>query len=184
MAEILTGRVIWIITQKATRPVVAPGPSGTPEPVEPAPVLQPAAYIQAAVGKDITKATSELANSSDPTIPLIAMLPSPEGPPVSLGLLFNRVRGTTISYQVAGRSFPSHSATEYQAASFRGGYIWDSDINQGLFGSFLFGGFHESSVWRVRRAQADHSGRLLLTLQPVKPAAGLLIRISLSLPMP
>jgi len=170
MADILTARIIWIITKKATRTVVAPGLCGTPEPIEPPPVLSPAAYIQAAFGHDITRAAAELA---DPTIPLIAMVPSPDGPPVTLGLLFNRVRDTTISYEVAGRSFLSHPAIEYGAARFQGGYTWDSDINQGLFGSFLVGGLHQSSVWRVRRAQGDHSGRLLLTLQPVKPAAGL-----------
>jgi hypothetical protein len=37
----------------------------------------------------------------------------------------------------------------------------------------LIGAAHQSSLWRIRRTQIDHAGRLLFTLQPVKPASGL-----------
>jgi hypothetical protein len=113
MAEITTARKIWIDTQSAARPVLAAGLTGTPEPIEPAPLLTPAVYIEASRGNEVAAAS---ANLSDPTVSLIAMLPSPDGPPVTLGLLFSRVRDVTISYQNGGRSFHGRWATEYEAA--------------------------------------------------------------------
>lgn len=92
---------------------------------------------------------------------------------MSTGLLFIRLGDQTISYQDGGRSFHGHWATEYVAAKSSQEYPWGSDIAQGLHGSFLIGAMHRSNLWRVKCAQADHLGRLLFTLMPVKPVAGL-----------
>jgi hypothetical protein len=170
MPGIGNARKIWIVTQTSLTPVVASGLTGTPEPLVPQPLLSPAVYVEASRGTDINIAAAGL---TSPAVSLIAMLPSPDGPPVSLGLVFSWVRDTTISYQDGGRSFHGHWATEYDAATAGAGYIWESDRSQGVFGSFLIGAPHESALWRIRRAQVDRVGRYLFTLQPVKPAAGL-----------
>ena len=142
--------------------VVADGPglASTPEPVEPTQILRPAAYIEAARGTDTSMATLRLSDSS---VPLMGILPSPEGQPFVLGLLFNRSRDVVISYLDKGRSVHGLSATEYTATKAGGGHIWDQDRDR--LGCFLIGSPHESNVWRVRSSENDHSGRLVFTLQ-------------------
>ena len=170
MPDIGNARRIWKVTQTSMTPLVALGLTGTPEVMVPQPLLSPASYVEASRGTDITVAVAGL---TSPTASLIAMLPSPEGPPVSLGLVFSRVRDTTISYQDGDRYFHGHWAVEYEAATAGAGHVWESDRSEGTLGSFLIGAPDESAIWRIRRAQVDHVGRYLFSLQRIKPTAGL-----------
>lgn len=126
--------------------------------------------MKSSAENDVTDAGARLASHA---VSRIAMTPSPEGSPISLGFLFKPVREVSISYQSGGRSFHGHLATEYVAVGAGEGIIPEPDRAQGIFGSFLIGSAYQSNVWRIRRAQVTDSGRPFYTLQPVKPAAAM-----------
>lgn len=65
-----------------------------------------------------------------------------------------------------GLSLHTHAGPEHQLSK-------ESDRAQDRFGYFLIGSPHQSSLWRIRRAQVSDSGRPFYSLQPAKPAAGM-----------
>jgi hypothetical protein len=114
MSDIGNTLSLWVVNRHNTFLVLAQGLTGTPEPVEPSPILHKAAYLS------IHEASSDLHSSSThldgPYVTLLAKLPSPDGPPAQTAILFPHQREETISYASNGRSFHSEPARQYHAA--------------------------------------------------------------------
>lgn len=127
MSEITNTTKLWIVNRHSTFLVLAQGPTGTPKPVEPAPILYKTAYVQRAEGTDhLDQRQVDLDSSA---VMLMARLPNPDGPPAQTAIIFLWLMDETTSYVSNGRSFPSIAARVYVAAGPKqGGYGWASDI--------------------------------------------------------
>lgn len=170
MSDIGNTLKVWVVHRHDTVLVLAQGPTGTPEPIEPSPLLHKAAYLSAfeANGELLTAV-----NLDGPFVMLLAKLPSPDGPPAQTALLFRHQMEETISYAVNGRSFHSVPARRYHAAGPAQGDRWEDDMVQGKPGYFLIGSPQAANLWRVARVEVDYAQRYNLTLVPVALAHGL-----------
>jgi len=170
MSDIGNTTRLWVVNRHSTFLVLAPGLTGTPNPVEPSPILHKAAYVS------IYDANGDLRNSPDldgPYVMLLAKFPSPDGPPAQTAILFPHQNEETISYEFGGRSFLSIQASRYAAAGPSQGYGWEGEIVQGRLGYFLIGSTQAANLWRVARVEVDYAQRYNFTLVPVALAHGL-----------
>jgi hypothetical protein len=171
MSDIANTRRLWVVNRHSTFPVLAPGHTGTPEPVEPSPLLHKAAYLS------IFQASGDLqmhsASLDRPTVTLLAKLPSPDGPPTQAAILFPPEAEETISYLANGRSFHGIKARKYTASGPSDGHSWENDIMQGTYGYFLVGSASLANLWHVTRVEVDYARRYNFTLVPTQLAHGL-----------
>jgi hypothetical protein len=171
MSDIGNTLCLWVVNRHNTFLVLAQGPTGTPDPVEPSPILHKAGYLS------VYEANGDLRSSSTqlegPYVTLLAKLPSPDGPPAQTAILFPYQAEEPISYVVGGRSFHGVAARRYHAAGPVHRYAWDSDIVQGEPGYFLIGSPQAANLWRVARVEIDYAHRYNFTLVPVALAHGL-----------
>jgi hypothetical protein len=172
MSEIANTTRLWVVNRHSTFLVLAQGLTGTPNAVEPAPILYKASYLQRAEATDHLDQCKVVLDSS--AVTLMARLPSPDGPPAQTALIFIYLNDQTISYVSNGRSFPSIAARAYAAAGPRqAGYGWSSDIAYGKYGHFLIGDSKSANLWRVTRVEVDYADRYNFTLTPIMLAHGL-----------
>jgi hypothetical protein len=172
MTEIANTTRLWVVNRHSTFLVLAQGLTGTPRPVEPAPVLYKSAYVQFTEGTDHLDHRQVDLDSS--AVMLMARLPNPDGPPAQTAVIFLYLNDETISYVSNGRSFPSIAARAYGAAGpKRGGYGWASDITYGKHGHFLIGDSKSANLWRVSRVEVDYADRYNFTITPIVLAHGL-----------
>lgn len=162
---------LWVVNRHDTFLVLAPGPTGMPEPVEPSPILHNVAYVSTYEATGDLRASS--AHMNGPNVTLLAKLPGPDGPPAQTAVLFAHHVDEIISYGVNGRAFQGIPAKQYRAAGPSQGYVWESDILQGAPGYFLVGSAQVSNLWRVTRVEVDHAKRYNFALVPVRLPLGL-----------
>lgn len=172
MSEIGNTLQLWVVNRHNTFLVLAQGPTGTPEPIVPSPILHKAVYLSNydASSGDLRRSSAEL---DSPQVTLLAKFPSPDGPPAQTALLFPYQCEEIVSYQANGRSFPRIAARRYRAAGPGQGYIWQTDILQGRPGYFLIGSAEATNLWRIARVEVDYAQRYDFTLIPVRFAHGL-----------
>ena len=172
MSEIANTTRLWVVNRHSTFLVLAQGLTGTPNAVEPAPMLYKSTYVQRAEGTDHLDRCQVHLDS--PTVMLMARLPNPDGPPAQTAIIFLYLRDETISYASHGRSFPSIPGRAYVAAGPRqAGYGWSSDITYGKLGHFLIGESKSANLWRVTRVEVDYADRYNFTITPIVLAHGL-----------
>jgi hypothetical protein len=170
MSDIGNTLLLWIVNRHGTFLVLAPGPAGTPEPVYPSPILHRTVY------RSIYEASGDLGASSvnlGDYATLLAKLPSADGPPAQIAILFPSDGEEPISYVVDGRSFLNVQARRYRAAGPARGYGWEGDITSGHPGYFLIGSAQEANLWRVTRVEVDYANRYNFTLVPMRLTNGL-----------
>lgn len=171
MSDIGNTLQLWVANRHNTFLVLAQGPTGTPEPVEPTPILHKAAYLSIYdASGDLSKSSADL---NSPYVTLLGKFQSPDGSPSQTALVFPHQCDETISYHVNGRSFLNIAARRYRAAGPSQSYIWEGDILQGRPGYFLVGSAQATNLWRIARVEVDYAQRYNFTLVPVRLAHGL-----------
>jgi hypothetical protein len=172
MSEISNTKRLWVVNRHSTFLILAQGPTGTPEPVEPAPILYTCVYVPPAEGTgDIGRHRVSLEGFG---VALMARFPNPDGPPAQTAIVFPYFADETVSYVSKGRSFQQKPARAYVAAGpHEGGYGWISDIAYGRLGYFLVGDAKLTNLWRTTRVEVDYAQRYNFTLTPTVLAHGL-----------
>lgn len=86
MSEIANTTRLWVVNRHSTFLVLAQGLTGTPNAVEPAPILYKASYLQRTDGTDhLDQRKGDLDSG---TVMLMARLQSPDGPPALVTFVF------------------------------------------------------------------------------------------------
>lgn len=171
MSDIVNTRKLWVCDRHSTALIVAPGPTGTPQPIEPSQILLRAAYVSAYdASRDLQGVASVL---EKPYAMHLAKLPSPDGPPAQTAILFAFKVEETIPYVINGRSFHGVQARRYEAVGPYQGYTWETDLLQGNLGYVLIGFPQATNLWRVVRVEVDYAQRYNFTLVPLRLSSGL-----------
>jgi hypothetical protein len=170
MADINGARQIWIVTQTAMKPTLVRNVAGALEPIEPASILRPCAYVGAATDAEVSNGRIALGNQNTS---LMAMQPSPEGQPLMEGFLFTRKRQDTISYEWRSRSFHGHWAIQYDSVGPANPHTSEADWRSGSQCSFIIGSTESSNIWCIHRLDTDHLDRRVFILRPIKLPSGL-----------
>jgi len=106
---------------------------------------------------------------------LLRIVPSPDGPPFRLALVYvhsggeevTRVGDWRLPQSLRTRSYMVQ-ATRYVAVRMGSSYSWESDATLGRQGYFLTGISGPSALWRVGRVEGDALDRQLVALSPVR----------------
>lgn len=148
--------------------LLAPGPTGIPEPLSaPYPLLKVAYISRDLAGSDehVRLAATEL-QSRYPT--LMLMFPSPDGPPYRCGFMLSHARDIPQLPCAEGGRAHEVEAIEYAVACTLSRYTWGTDVIMGRPGYFLSGGANADHMWRVARVESDFAGRQVFSLVPVR----------------
>ena len=171
MSDIVNACKLWVCNRHSTFLVLAPGPTGTPQPIEPSQILYRAEYVSIPdASRALQGASSKLEN---PHADLLAKLPSPDGPPAQTAILFSFRADETISYVVNARSVHGVQARRYEAVGPNLGYPLETGILEGNLGYFLIGSAQAANLWRAVRIEVDHAQRYNFTLLPLRLSGGL-----------
>ncbi len=159
---------VYLARRESQVLLLAPGPTGIPEPLSvPYPLLKVAYISRDLAGSDenVRLGATEL-QGRYPT--LMLMFPSPDGPPYRCGFMLSHTREVSqLPCAEAGRA-RQVEASEYAVACTLSRYTWGTDVLMGRPGYFLSGGANADHMWRVARVESDFAGRQVFSLVPVR----------------
>jgi hypothetical protein len=172
MSDIANASSLWIVNRHSTYLVLAPSPTGTPEPLIPAPLVFRVAYVtqREAEQEEVRGGWNSI---HERFAHVGVKLPSPDGVPAQSLIVFTWRSAGPISYAVGGRSFHGVDANTYGAATPGTGMAWESEIHQARLGCFLIGSERKGNLWRVVRVESDYGNRFVFTIIPVMLVNGL-----------
>lgn len=172
MSDIANTSTLWIVDRHSTYLALAPSPTGTPEPIVPAPLVFRVAYVpqlEAEQG-DLCAAWNSI---HERFAHVGVKLSSSDGLPAQSLLVFTWRTAGPISYAVDGRSFHGIDASTYGVATPGHGMVWESEIHHARLGYFLIGSERQGNLWRVVRVESDYANRFVFTIVPVMLVNGL-----------
>lgn len=118
----------------------------------------------------MVRARGQLANDN---CWLLVPIPCPDGPPHRSVLLFTFQQAMNgMSWRDETKIFHGYKLLQYRPTTTQGPWTWLGEMRAGQPGYFLTGTVGDSSLWRLFRLETDAFHRAVLTLSPVRLAAG------------
>ena len=172
MSNIEHATTLWLVERCGSHVALSRSiDDGIPDPVLPPPSLFKIAFVSTAEASqsDWNRSWTEL---SDPYAPIAVKLPSPDGPPSQIVVVYGYRGEETVSFRI-GLHVHKKLGRTYNVVRPSQGWGWESELCSGRFGYFLIGACQGANLWRISRLEIDHIGRCLFSVSPVRLPHGL-----------